>query len=221
MSLPRDREEDFRIAILNLIQDQVRVVLDGYRLLLNMLEQFLKGEQANIVEEFYQKILKNDEKAKEMNRLVEREISRVGAILTSRENFVRLTLEVDRIADITEGAAFRIMNLSRMKTKLGKDTCKLFLTLGEAVLATLNSMRQALLATTMNSASLSEKIAETEVNEKKADEIYRQLDLEILKSNMQIAQLLLCREIAEMIEDISDHAERITDILRTLTIIPV
>ncbi|MCC6024189.1 MAG: DUF47 family protein [Thaumarchaeota archaeon] len=221
MSLPRDREEDFRIAILNLIQDQVRVVLDGYRLLLNMLEQFLKGEQANIVEEFYQKILKNDEKAKEMNRLVEREISRVGAILTSRENFVRLTLEVDRIADITEGAAFRIMNLSRMKTKLGKDTCKLFLTLGEAVLATLNSMRQALLATTMNSASLSEKIAETEVNEKKADEIYRQLDLEILKSNMQIAQLLLCREVAEMIEDISDHAERITDILRTLTIIPV
>ncbi len=221
MSLPRDREEDFRIAILNLIQDQVRVVLDGYRLLLNMLEQFLKGEQANIVEEFYQKILKNDEKAKEMNRLVEREISRVGAILTSRENFVRLTLEVDRIADITEGAAFRIMNLSRMKTKLGKDTCKLFLTLGEAVLATLNSMRQALLATTMNSASLSEKIAETEVNEKKADEVYRQLDLEILKSNMQIAQLLLCREVAEMIEDISDHAERITDILRTLTIVPV
>jgi len=38
---------------------------------------------------------------------------------------------------------------------------------------------------------------------------------------MQIAQLLLCREVAEMIEDISDHAERITDILRTLTIVPV
>jgi len=221
MSLPRDREEDFRIAILNLIQDQVRVVLDGYRLLLDMLEHFLRGEQTDVIEEFYRKILKNDEKAKELNRLVEREISRVGAILTARENFVRLTLEVDRIADITEGAAFRIVNLSRMKTKLGKDTCKLFLALGEAVLATLNSMRQALLATTMNSASLGEKIAETEMNEKKTDEVYRQLDLEILKSNMQIAQLLLCREVAEMIEDISDHAERITDVLRTLTIVPV
>jgi uncharacterized protein Yka (UPF0111/DUF47 family) len=221
MSLPRDREEDFRIAILNLIQDQVRVVLDGYRLLLDMLEQFLRGEQASAIEEFYQKILRNDEKAKEMNRLVEEEISKVGAILTSRENFVRLTLEVDRIADITEGAAFRIMNLSRMKTKLGKETCKPFLTLGEAVLATLNSMRQALLATTLNSSSLAEKIAETEANEKKADDIYRQLDLELLKSNLHIAQLLLCREVAEMIEDVSDHAERVADILRTLTIIPV
>lgn len=221
MSLPRDREEDFRVTILNLIQDQVRVVLDGYRLLLDMLEQFLRGEQTSTVEEIYQKILKNDERAKEMNRLVEREISKVGAILTSRENLVRLTLEVDRIADITEGAAFRIMNLSRMKTKLGKETCRLFLTLGEAVLTTLNSMRQALLATTLNSSSLSEKIIETETNEKKADEVYRELDLELLKSNLQIAQLLLCREVAEMIEDISDHAERITDILRTLTIVPM
>lgn len=221
MSLPRDREEDFRVTILNLIQDQVRVVLDGYRLLLDMLEQFLRGEQMSTVEEIYQKILKNDERAKEMNRLVEREISKVGAILTSRENLVRLTLEVDRIADITEGAAFRIMNLSRMKTKLGKETCRLFLTLGEAVLTTLNSMRQALLATTLNSSSLSEKIIETETNEKKADEVYRELDLELLKSNLQIAQLLLCREVAEMIEDISDHAERITDILRTLTIVPM
>jgi len=221
MSLPRDREEDFRIAILNLAQDQVRVVLDEYRLLLDMLEQFLKGEQASVIEEFYQKILKNDEKAKEMNRLVEEEISKVGAILTSRENLVRLTLEVDRIADIIEGAAFRIMNLSRMKTKLGKETCKLFLILGEAVLTTLNSMRQALLATTLNSSNLGEKIAETEANEKKADDVYRQLDLELLKSNLHIAQLLLCREVAEMIEDVSDHAERVADILRTLTIVPV
>lgn len=220
MSLPRDREEDFRITILNFIQDQVRIVLEGYRILLDMLEQFLEGEKTSVIEEIYQKILKNDEEAKKANRLVENEISKIGAILTSRETFVRLTLEVDRIADITEGAAFRIVNLSKMKTKLGKETCKLFMNLGEAVLATLNSMRQALLATTLNSSSLGEKIRETETNEKKADEIYRQLDLEILKSNLQIAQLLLCREVAEMIEDISDHAERVADILQTLAIIP-
>jgi len=221
MSLPRDREEDFRITILNLIQDQVRVVLEGYRALLDMLEQFLRGEKTKNIEEIYDKILKNDEKAKEMNRLVEREISNVGALLTSRENFVRLTLEIDRIADITEGAAFRLVNLSKMKTKLNKETCKLFTELGEAVLETLVSMRQALLATTLNSSSLNEKIKETEVKEKHTDEIYRKLDLELLKSNLHISQLLLCREVAEMIEDISDHAERVADVLRALTVIPI
>ena len=221
MSLPRDREEDFRITILNLIQDQVRVVLEGYRALLDMLEQFLKGEKTKNIEEIYERILKNDEKAKEMNRLVEREISNVGALLTSRENFVRLTLEIDRIADITEGAAFRLVNLSKMKTKLNKETCKLFMELGEAVLETLVSMRQALLATTLNSSSLNEKIKETEIREKHTDEIYRKLDLELLKSKLQISQLLLCREVAEMIEDISDRAERVADVLRALTVVPI
>ncbi len=221
MSLPRDREEDFRITILNLLQDQVRVVLDGYRTLLDMLEQFLRGEKSKTIEELYEKILRNDEKAKEMNRLVEKEISNVGALLSSRENFVRLTLEIDRIADITEGAAFRLVNLSRMKTKLHKDTCNLFLELGQAVLETLISMRQALLATTLNSSSLNEKIKETEINEKRTDDIYRDLDLELLKSNLHISQLLLCREVAEMVEDISDHAERVTDILRALTVAPI
>ena len=218
MSLPRDREEDFRINILNLVQDQIRVVLEGYRTLLDMLENFLNGEKPKTLEELYEKILKNDERAKEMNRIIEREISNVGAVLTSRENFIRLTSEIDRIADITEGAAFRLLNLSRMKTKLGKDVRRNFMELGNAVLSTLLSVREALLATTLNSSSLMEKIKETEANEKKADEIYRTLDLDILKSNLQIGQLLLCREVAEMIEDISDHAERVADILRALAV---
>ena len=218
MSLPRDREEDFRINILNLVQDQIRVVLEGYRTLLDMLENFLNGEKPKTLEELYEKILKNDERAKEMNRIIEREISNVGALLTSRENFIRLTSEIDRIADITEGAAFRLLNLSRMKTKLGKDVRKNFMELGNAVLSTLLSVREALLATTLNSSSLMEKIKETEANEKRADEIYRTLDLDILKSNLQIGQLLLCREVAEMIEDISDHAERVADILRALAV---
>jgi len=218
MSLPRDREEDFRINILNLIQDQIRVVLEGYRTLLDMLENFLNGEKPKTLEELYEKILKNDERAKEMNRIIEREISNVGALLTSRENFIRLTSEIDRIADITEGAAFRLLNLSRMKTKLGKDVRRNFTELGNAVLSTLLSVREALLATTLNSSSLMEKIKETEANEKRADEIYRALDLDILKSNLQIGQLLLCREVAEMIEDISDHAERVADILRALAV---
>jgi len=218
MTLPRDREEDFRINILTLIQDQVRIVLEGYKVLLDMLEKFVNGEKTNVIEELYQEILKNDESAKDMNRTVEKEITNVGALLSSRENFVRLTAEIDRIADITEGAAFRILNLSRMKTKLGKNISKLFMDLGQAVLSTLTTMREALLATTLNSSTLYTKIKETEENEKKCDDLYRDLDLELLKSDLKIPQLLLCREVAEMIEDISDRAERIVDILRALSV---
>ncbi len=218
MTLPRDREEDFRINILTLIQDQVRVVLEGYKILLDMLERFVDGEKPSVIEEIYEKVLKNDDEAKEMNRTVEKEITNVGALLGSRENFVRLTAEIDRIADITEGAAFRIVNLTRMKTKLGKNMSKLFMELGQSVLETLISMREALLTTTLNSSELYTKIKETEENEKRSDELYRKLDLELLRSDLKIPQLLLCREVAEMIEDVSDHAERVVDILRALSV---
>jgi len=218
MTLPRDREEDFRVNILILIQDQVRIVLEGYKVLLDMLEKFVNGEKTNVIEELYQRVLKNDESAKDTNRTVEKEITNIGALLSSRENFVRLTAEIDRIADITEGAAFRILNLSRMKTKLGKNISRLFMELGQAVLSTLTTMREALLATTLNSSTLYTKIKETEENEKKCDDLYRDLDLELLKSDLKIPQLLLCREVAEMIEDISDRAERIVDILRALSV---
>jgi len=218
MTLPRDREEDFRINILTLIQDQVRVVLEGYKMLLDMLENFVNGAKPQVLDEIYQRILKNDENAKEKGRTVEAEISNVGALLSSRENFVRLTTTIDRIADTAEGAAFRILSLSRMKTKIGKNIKRLFMELGESVLSTLVAMREALLATTLNSSTLYDKINETELNEKKTDELYRTLDLELLKSDLKIAQLLLCREVAEMIEDISDNAERIADILRALSV---
>ena len=218
MTLPRDREEDFRINILTLIQDQVRVVLEGYKMLLDMLENFVNGAKPQVLDEIYQRILKNDENAKEKGRTVEAEISNVGALLSSRENFVRLTTTIDRIADTAEGAAFRILSLSKMKTKIGKNIKRLFMELGESVLSTLVAMREALLATTLNSSMLYDKINETELNEKKTDELYRTLDLELLKSDLKIAQLLLCREVAEMIEDISDNAERIADILRALSV---
>ncbi|MCD6341264.1 MAG: DUF47 family protein [Thaumarchaeota archaeon] len=218
MTLPRDREEDFRINILTLIQDQVRVVLEGYKMLLDMLENFVNGAKPQVLDEIYQRILKNDENAKEKGRTVEAEISNVGALLSSRENFVRLTTTIDRIADTAEGAAFRILSLSKMKTKIGKNIKRLFMELGESVLSTLVAMREALLATTLNSSTLYDKIKETELNEKKTDELYRTLDLELLKSDLKIAQLLLCREVAEMIEDISDNAERIADILRALSV---
>lgn len=218
MTLPRDREEDFRINILNLIQDQVRTVLNGYKLLLDMLESFLGGAKTEVLEEMYLKIMKNDEEAKERTRIVEKEISNVGALLTSRENFIRLASEVDKIADITEGAAFRILSLSKMKTKLGKNLNKLFMDLGQSVLDTLTAMREALLATTLNSSIIYEKIDQTERTEKRSDEFYRSLDLELLNSDLRVGQLLLCREVAEMIEDIADNAERVADILRALSI---
>ncbi|RLG04836.1 MAG: hypothetical protein DRN68_09425, partial [Thaumarchaeota archaeon] len=179
MALPRDREEDFRVTILTLIQDQMRKVVDGYRTLLNMLEDFTDGAKTEKLEEYYDKILKNDESAKETSLMIEREINNVGALLTDREGYIRLMTEIDRVSDITEGAAFRLLNLSKMKAEFGKNLNQRFLQLGETVLTALLRAREALLASTLDEATFHQKIKETEEYEKKADELYRVIDLEL------------------------------------------
>ncbi|MEM3951909.1 MAG: DUF47 family protein, partial [Nitrososphaerota archaeon] len=105
-----------------------------------------------------------------------------------------------------------------MKAKLSRELNNKILELGEAVLATLNRLREALLAITLNVNTFHQKVRETEEHEKKVDEIYRTLDIAILTSELKIAPLLLTREIVAMLEEIADMAERIVDTLRAISL---
>ncbi|MEM1776115.1 MAG: DUF47 family protein [Nitrososphaerota archaeon] len=102
MTLPRDREEEFRLRIFTLIQDQIRKVIDMYKMILDMLENYIYDANVSKLEELYQKILKADESAKETSRLVEAEMTNVGVLLANREDYVRLVTEIDSIADKTK-----------------------------------------------------------------------------------------------------------------------
>ncbi|MEM0275165.1 MAG: DUF47 family protein, partial [Nitrososphaerota archaeon] len=121
MTLPRDREEEFRLRIFTLIQDQIRKVIDMYKMILDMLENYIYDANVSKLEELYQKILKADESAKETSRLVEAEMTNVGVLLANREDYVRLVTEIDSIADKTEGIAFRMVSLAKMKAKLSRE----------------------------------------------------------------------------------------------------
>ncbi|MCL7389011.1 MAG: DUF47 family protein [Thaumarchaeota archaeon] len=218
MTLPRDREEEFRIRIFTFIQDQIRKVIDMYKVALNMLESFVQDSSLSKLEEFYQKILKADESAKDTTRMIEMEMSNVGALLTNKEDFIRLVTEIDEIADTIEGVAYRMVNLAKMKARLSRELNSKLLELGDMVLSTLNRLREALLAITLNVNTFQQKIRETEEHEKKVDDIYRTLDLAILTSDLKIAPLLLTREIVWMLEEIADTAEKIVDTLRALSL---
>ncbi|MEM1584299.1 MAG: DUF47 family protein [Nitrososphaerota archaeon] len=218
MTLPRDREEEFRIRIFTLIQDQIRKVIDMYKIALSMLESFVQDPNPTKLEDFYQKILKADESAKDTTRMIEMEMSNVGALLTNKEDFIRLVTEIDEIADTVEGIAYRMVNLAKMKTKLSRELNSKLLELGDMVLSTLNRLRETLLAITLNATTFQQKMRETEEHEKKVDDIYRTLDLSILTSELKIAPLLLTREIVWMLEEIADTAERIVDTLRALSL---
>jgi predicted phosphate transport protein (TIGR00153 family) len=217
--MARERVEDYRSRLLSLVQDQIRHVLDLLRKTLLMLEAANREEDLKKLEEIYSQVLKTDEAGKEARRLVEKEVSEIGAILTNREDFIRLVNSIDKIADTAEGVAFRILGLAKARMKINKDILNNMLKLGEVVLQTVTKLREALLAVTLNSDTFMQKTKETEDSERQVDELYRNLDLVILQSDMKVGQLLLVREIVSMLEDIADRAEESAETLRVLSFV--
>ncbi|MEM1964874.1 MAG: DUF47 family protein [Candidatus Caldarchaeum sp.] len=219
MYTARERMEDYRARLLSLAQDQIRNVLELLRKTSLMLESLNKDYDVKKMEELYAAVLKSDEAAKESRRLVEKEVSDIGAILTNREDFIRLVNGIDHIADTAEGVAYRILGLTKARMKIDRDVLANVLRLCDAVLQSVTKLREALLAVTLNSETFLQKVKETEEAERKVDEIYRNLDLTILQMDMKVGQLLLVREIVSMLEDIADRSEEAVETLRVLSFV--
>ncbi|MCS7129294.1 MAG: DUF47 family protein [Candidatus Caldarchaeum sp.] len=215
----RERIEDYRSRLLNLAQDQIRHVLELLRKTTLMLECLNKEPDLKKIDELYSAVLKADEAAKESRRLVEKEVSEIGAILTNREDFIRLVNGIDKIADTAEGVAYRILGLAKARMKIDREILASVAKLGEAVLHSVMKLREAILAVTLNSDTFMQKISETEQAERSVDEMYRNLDLTILQTDMKVGQLLLIREIVSMLEDIADKSEEAGETLRVLSFV--
>ncbi|MEM4494959.1 MAG: DUF47 family protein [Candidatus Caldarchaeum sp.] len=215
----RERVEDYRSRLLSLTQDQMRRILDLLRKTVLMVEIASKEPDSKKVEETYSEVMQIDEAAKNCRRQVEKEVSEIGALLTNREDFIRLVNSLDKIADIAEGVAFRVVGLVKSRMKLDKEIMTQVLSLAELVLQTVTRLREAILAVTLNSETFYQKLKETEEFERKVDELYRNIDLTLLMSDMKIGQLLLVREIVSMLEDIADMAEESVETLRVLSFV--
>ena len=215
----REREQDIRMRLLSLTQDHMRGVIDVLRKTSLMMDNLYNDNPTHVLEGMYQDILKSENSIREIKRSIEDEVSNLGALLTNREDFIKLINGIDKIGDIAEGIAFRILSLSRAKLKINKDLAREMCVLSDNVLNTVIKLREALLAVTLNHETFRNKVKETEDAERVVDEYYRNLDIAILQSEMRLPQILLSREIVSMFEDIADQAEEVVETLRILSFV--
>ncbi|MEM2909785.1 MAG: DUF47 family protein [Nitrososphaerota archaeon] len=218
MTLPRDREEEYGARLLSLLQDQIRKVMDMFRAVLVMIEDVMNEAPLKDIESKYDAILKLDEEERNIRRMMEKEVANVGALLTNREDFLRLMSGLDKIADMSEGIAYRLVSLVKIKFKINREIFKGILHLGEAVQSIISKLREALLSVALDSETFMKKVTEIDNAERSIDDIYRNLSLMILQSDMKVGHMFLINEIVSMLEDIADKAEESVETLRTLSL---
>ncbi|MEM1538916.1 MAG: DUF47 family protein [Candidatus Bathyarchaeia archaeon] len=216
--LPTETEERVKYRALSACQEHLRKVLDLTRKVPQLIEHFIENDKAK-AKQLYNEIKVGEADIDNARRMVSQELAEIGAILLSREDFLRFTNLTGEIADFAEGIAFRIMQLMEHDWKVPTNIKTDLLKLSESMLETVLKLREVVMVLSYGSAKALEKAGEVEVAEQAVDELYRNLDIKLLNSRLEIPVLLLLRDILQLLEDSADKAEDAADAARILSFI--
>ncbi len=215
MVFPVETEERVKRRALNVCQDHLRSVLDISRKISQMVDCFVKGDK-NLARQLLTDIRKSEEDVDAARRVVSQELAEIGAILMSREDFLRFTSLTSEIADFCEGIAFRLLEIMEKGWKVPADVKEGLVKLSDAVFETISKLRETAMTLNYGASKALEKAREVEVAERIVDDLYRELEVMIVNSDMNIPPMLLLRDVIQILEDAADKAEDASDAARIL-----
>ena len=218
MVLPAETEERVKRRALNVCQDNLRKVLELIRKTPQMVEHFVKGDK-EMARQLFDEIRKGEEEVIKARRMVSQELAEIGAILMSREDFLRFTNLTSEIADFSEGIAFRLVEIMEHNWSVPSDIKKDLLKLSEAVLDAVLRLRETMMVLSYGSAKTLEKAKDVEIAERTVDDLYRGLEIKILSSKLDLPVLFLLRDVLQLLEDSADKAEDAADVVRVLSFV--
>ena len=218
MVLPAETEERVKRRALNVCQDHLRKVVDLTRKVPQMIGYFTKNDKEG-ARQLFNQIRGGEDEVDTARRLVSQELAEIGAILISREDFLRFTNLTSEIADFSEGIAFRLVEILGHGWSVPNDIKKELSKLSEAVLESVMKLRETVMVLNYGHAKTMEKAKDVEIAERNVDAIYRDLEIKLLTSKMDFPALVLLRDVARLLEDSADKAEDAADAVRILSFI--
>jgi predicted phosphate transport protein (TIGR00153 family) len=216
--LPAETEERVKRRALEVCQDHLRKVLDATRKVPQIIDCFIKNDK-DTARRLFNEIRAGEEEVDKARRLVSQELAEIGAILISREDFLRFTNLTSEIADFSEGIAFRLVELMDHNWNVPGEIKKELLKLSEAVLDTVLRLRETMMVLSYGSAKTMEKAKDVETAERVVDDIYRELEIKLLSSKLDFPPMILLRDVLQLLEDSADKAEDAADAVRILSFI--
>jgi predicted phosphate transport protein (TIGR00153 family) len=212
----RQKLEDVRRVVLMLAKDHTRKSLMAVKTLAQILEQLRNGvrdEQA--FNSKYAEILKIDDECKELRLQAERKVLEAGALLAERGEYIRFLGCIDRIPDRIEGAAYRLLALTKISYP-SERVAGAIQEILEHMRDSVESLNRAITALEMDSAQGHKLLKEVSEKEQETDEVFRRVTVDLLRTEVPLPQLLLSREIIDMLESVADTAEEAANVLAVL-----
>lgn len=216
--LPAETEERVKRRALNVCQENLRKVVDLSRKIPQMTDAFAAGNKET-ARQLLSEIKVGEEEVIKARRMVSQELTEIGAILISREDFLRFTNLTSEIADFSEGIAFYLVEIMEHNWSVPSDVKKDLVKLSEAVLDSVLKLRETMMVLTYGSAKTLERAKEVEIAERIVDDLYRSLAIKVLSSKLEVPVLLLLKDVLQLLENSADKAEDAADAARMLSFV--
>ena len=217
MVFPVETEERVKRRALSVCQDHLRRVLEVSRKTSLMVDYFVKDDK-NSARELLAEIRKSEEEVDSARRTVSQELAEIGAILMSREDFLRFTNLTSDIADYCEGIAFRLIQIMERGWKVPNDIKENLILLSDAVFDTISKLRETVMTLNYGTNKALEKTREVDAAERVVDDIFRQLEVDIIASKMDPPPMFLLWTVIQHMEDAADKAKDASDAARILAL---
>jgi uncharacterized protein Yka (UPF0111/DUF47 family) len=146
------------------------------------------------------------------------EVASFGALLSNREDFIRLIFRIGEVADYAQGIGFRLTAVVDRSWKVDKKLTKRLSELIALVLEEMSKIRETMMSLGFNPAKALELSRTVEETEKKVDTAYRSLDLEVLDEKIPLRTLLLVRDLSAHMEEMADLGVDVVDLIRVIAL---
>ena len=194
---------------LAVLQDEINRILNAGRVLSELPNMLVKKDKPGIKTALEQ-ISSIEDEVENLRRKITRDVADVGGLILNRDNILNTAYTMDEISGYITGISFKLSNIkvSTIKTSnLDKDLTELI----ELVVDEIYKLNEIIRSLNVDSAKAIELAQETQKIERDIDTKYRIMEIKALNEINDTKELLLMKDVIELIEEMADKCQEVSD----------
>jgi len=194
---------------LAVLQDEINRILNAGRVLSTLPNMLVKKDKTGIKSALEQ-IDAIEAEVENLRRKITRDVSDVGGLILNRDNILNTAYTMDEIGGYITGISFKLANIkvSTMKTShLDKALTELI----ELVVDQIYKLNEIIRSLNVDSGKSIELAQETQKIERDIDTKYRIMTITVLNEITDTKELLLMKDVIELIEEMADKCQEVSD----------
>ncbi|NMJ67598.1 MAG: DUF47 family protein [Marine Group I thaumarchaeote] len=194
---------------LAVLQDEINRILNAGRVLSTLPKMLVVKDKAGIKTTLEQ-ISSIEDEVENLRRKITRDVADVGGLILNRDNILNTAYTMDEISGYISGIAFKLSNIkvSTIKTSnLDKDLTELI----ELVVDEIYKLNEIIRSLNVDSSKAIELAQETQKIEREIDTKYRIMEIKALNEIHDTKELLLMKDVIELIEEMADKCQEVSD----------